>query len=97
MKRRQGWLSALALAALLLAACGPQLATPTPKAAGTTPTVPVAQTPGAQTAVPTQIAATQVPTAVPVNPADLPVDPNDYHTIGQATAPVEFIEYSDFQ
>ncbi len=93
MKRKQGWLSALALVALLVAACGPQLATPTPKPpAGTTATAPVAKTPTTPQAT-TQATAT----VQPVNPADLPVDPNDYHTIGQANAPVTFIEYSDFQ
>ena len=41
MKRQQGWLIALAVAALLVSACGPQMATPTPKVAQAGPTFEV--------------------------------------------------------
>jgi hypothetical protein len=36
-------------------------------------------------------------TATPVAPGELPVDPNDWRTLGSADAKVTLIEYSDFQ
>lgn len=88
MKRKHSWLFALVVAALLVAACGPTMSTPTPSGGNE----PVA---GATTA-PTEAAPTQVdkPTAKPVAPS---VDPNDWHVLGSPDAPVTMIEYSDFQ
>lgn len=101
MNRKQGWLIALAVAVLLLAACGPQMATPTanvdtgkqtPTAQASSPSATAPQsnpTAASLTAVP--------PTVVPINVADLPVDASDYRVLGKADAAVTFIEYSDFQ
>jgi protein-disulfide isomerase len=94
MKRRYGWLLVLVVAALLAAACGPTMATPTPNSAegGTSTASPQ---PSAIAQVTPQIEATAAAPAV--DPADLPVDATDYHVLGSADAPVTFIEYSDFQ
>jgi protein-disulfide isomerase len=85
MKRTHGWLVVLVAAALLAAACGPEMATPTPGATeasvSTAPAVPT------QSTQPTQ----------PAVSAGLPVDPADWHVLGSADAPVTIIEYSDFQ
>jgi hypothetical protein len=95
MKRQQGWLIALAVAALLVSACGPQMATPTPKVAqaGPTATGLGQETTATAVAVPTQAQ----PTAKPLDVTKLPVDENDWHAIGPADAAVTVIEYSDFQ
>ena len=90
MKQRYGWLIALAIVALLVAACGPQPATPTPKAA-------VGASPSAQTGATTAV-ATVAPTAtpVPLDLATLPVDPGDWHALGSADAKVTIVEFSEF-
>jgi protein-disulfide isomerase len=95
MTRRHGWLIALVLAALLVAACGPQMATPTVKApeGNVTPT-------NVADGGPTQVVPTAAPTATSVEPVDvakLPVDPADWHALGAADAKVTIVEYSDFQ
>jgi protein-disulfide isomerase len=85
MSKRYGWFIFLVALALLLAACGPPLATPTPKGQE-----PVADSPTAtrEENQPTQEVAT---------PGDLPVDPSDWRALGSPDAPVTVIEYSDFQ
>jgi protein-disulfide isomerase len=88
MNRKHGLLVALVAVALLVAACGPGMATPTPGA--TEASVSTAA------AVPTQPAQPIQPTQLVVS-ADLPVDPGDWHVLGSADAPVTLIEYSDFQ
>jgi protein-disulfide isomerase len=85
MKRTYGWLVVLVAAALLVAACGPEMATPTPGA--TEASVSTAP------AVPTQ----PVQLTQPASSTGLPVDPGDWHVLGSADAPVTVIEYSDFQ
>lgn len=89
MKQKHGWMIALAIVVLLVAACGPQPATPTPKAAaGASPTAKAATTP---------VATAQVtPTTVPLDLGKLPVDPNDWHALGPADALVTIVEYSEF-
>lgn len=92
MNRKHVWLIALLLAALLVAACGPEMATPTPggKATSQSPTsvaVGKATTAGAGT----------TPTIRPTSSADLPVDADDWRTLGSSDAAVTLIEYSDFQ
>jgi uncharacterized lipoprotein YbaY len=91
MKQKRVWLIALAIVVMLVAACGPQPATPTPKATvGASPTVQAATTPVATTVVqPTA-------TAVPLDLSKLPVDPNDWHALGPADAKVTIVEYSEF-
>jgi protein-disulfide isomerase len=93
MTQKHGWLVVLVLVALLVAACGPQMATPTPSeevAASDSPTdAPVGKTPTAT--------EEQEPTQEPQAPADLPVNPDDWHVLGSPDAPVTIIEYSDFQ
>jgi hypothetical protein len=94
MKQRHGWLIALAIVILLVAACGPQPATPTPKAAaGTTPTAKASVTGAVATAGPT-VAPTA--TVVPLDLSKLPIDANDWHALGPADAKVTIVEYSEF-
>ena len=90
MSYRHGWLIVVTLVALLLAACGPQMATPTAGVGAPTATSVAA----AETApVTSETAATEV--APPVG--DLPVDPDNWRALGAPDAPVTIIEYSDFQ
>lgn len=80
----------MAVVALLVAACGPQPATPTPKAAaGASPTAQAGVTASVATAAPTA-------TAVPLDLSNLPVDPNDWHALGSADAKVTIVEFSEF-
>lgn len=91
MRLKRTWLAALVALALLVAACGPDLSTPIPGGQTTAPTQAPTQ---AATSVPTQgVQATDTP----VTSGNLPVDPNDWRTLGLADAKVTFIEYSDFQ
>jgi len=91
MRLKRTWLAVLIALALVVAACGPDMSTPTPSGQAT-----------ASTQAPTQ-AATSVATQgvqatdTPVELGDLPVDPNDWRTLGSADAKVTLIEYSDFQ
>lgn len=85
MSKRFGWFVFLAVLSLLVAACGPSLATPTPRGQE-----PVADSP-------TATREESGPTATAVPAADLPVDTDDWRTLGFADAPVTLIEYSDFQ
>ena len=90
MHLKRVWLVALAALvalALLVAACGPDMSTSTPGGQATAPTQ-------AATPVATQgVQATDTPAAS----GELPVDPNDWRTLGSAEAKVTLIEYSDFQ
>jgi len=83
MYLKRTWLAALVVLALVVAACGPDMAAPIPTGQAT-----------ASTQAPTQAATTAVtqsPTTGPV------VDPNDWRTLGSADAEVTLTEYSDFQ
>jgi len=93
MRKRDGWLIAVVLVALLLAACGPQMATPTPEAAK-----PSATSEGAQ-AAPTEnaVAAGETPQTQSPSTGGALVNPDDWHVLGEADAAVTIIEYSDFQ
>jgi protein-disulfide isomerase len=92
MNRKHGWLIALAIVTLLLAACGPQMATPTPKPDTGSPPTAASASP-----VATAPQVTAQPTVEPVDLSKLPVDPNDWHALGSPDAPVTVVEYSDFQ
>ncbi len=89
MKQKHSWWIALVVVALLVAACGPEMATPTPggKAAAT-------PTSGGKAANPTAtVAQVQATTPAQVQP----VAADDWRVQGSPTAPVTIIEYSDFQ
>lgn len=90
--RRFGWLVLLVVLALVLAACGPEMATPTPggelEGSSQSPTAaPSGETAGAEPGS----------TSSAPNSADLPVDADDWHVLGSPDAAVTIVEYSDFQ
>ncbi len=101
MQRKYGWLVVLAMVALLMAACGPTIVTPTPKenvAAGDSPTAdPGVQLPQATPDSNVTGAPSNEPTQEPISPGDLPVAEDDWHVLGSPDAPVTMVEYSDFQ
>ena len=91
MRPNSIWFLVLVIAALLVAACGPQMATSLPvEEASSTPASP---------------SATEAPQATQESPSGGAgsgagyevVDPNDWHVQGTAEAPVTIVEYSDFQ
>ncbi|HSR29893.1 MAG TPA: hypothetical protein VLY63_04955 [Anaerolineae bacterium] len=89
MSRKLGWFMLLVMLALLLAACGPEMDTPTPgdEVAETSPS-------------PTTAPATEAVEVQPSASAEqkpLPVDADDWHVLGSPDAAVTIIEYSDFQ
>jgi hypothetical protein len=86
MRRKYSWLLGLLVVAMLVAACGPEMSTPTP----------VATSDGGGASQPTApTEEDQEPTAPVVG--ELPVDAEDWHVLGAPDAPVTMIEYSDFQ
>ncbi|MGD8398999.1 MAG: hypothetical protein PVG11_09100 [Anaerolineae bacterium] len=93
MNWRQGSLILLAVAALLLSACGPMPGETTVPDA----TVAPADTPASSEAA----APTDAPAEAPSAASDVDirtlVDPDDWHVLGAPDAPVHMIEYSDFQ
>ncbi len=86
MRRKHGWLIALLTVALLVAACGPQMTTPTPRAESDEVSAPPTGAPVGETAE-----------SGPSAPGELPVDADDWHVLGSPDAPVIVVEYSDFQ
>jgi protein-disulfide isomerase len=86
MKRNYSWLLVLLVVAMLVAACGPEMSTPTP----------AATTEGASES---QATALPEPSQAPTEPAlgELPVNADDWHVLGSPDAPVTMFEFSDFQ
>jgi protein-disulfide isomerase len=91
MKSSSVWCLVLVIGALLVAACGPQMATSQPgEEASSTPA---------------SLSATEAPPATQESPSEGAVsgseydvvDPDDWHVQGAAEAPVTIVEFSDFQ
>jgi protein-disulfide isomerase len=104
MNRKTVWLIALAGLVLLVAACGPQMTTPTPAedvvasgspAAGSVEASPPATQEDAATSV--SVPTAEAPTQEPLSSVDLPVDEDDWHVLGSPDALVTIVEYSEFQ
>ncbi|MGD9148132.1 MAG: hypothetical protein PVI80_21385 [Anaerolineae bacterium] len=95
MGNRFGWLVVLLVAALLVAACGPEMATPTPgtESADTSPSATAADTGPSATVE----EAGETSESQPAASAELPVDADDWHVLGSPDAPVTIVDYSDFQ
>ena len=101
MQRRHGWLMALVIVTLVVAACGPQMVTPTPSedtasedssAAGMAPVkTPTEATSGDVSTVEND------PPEEDISAADLPADADDWHVLGSPDAAVTIVEYADFQ
>lgn len=95
MSRKHGWLLVLVVLALLVAACGPEMATPTAHVASDTESSPTAASAG-QTAEP-EPSATETEEAELPTSGELPVDADDWHVLGSPDAQIAIVEYSDFQ
>jgi hypothetical protein len=87
MSRRHIWLIALVVGTLLVAACGPEMITPTPIAE---PTVT------SPSSVLEATVDTPEPSPSPFS-GEYPVHPDDWHVLGSPDAPVTILDYSDFQ
>ena len=85
MTRKYSWLLVLLVVTMLVAACGPDMATPTPAAkpeeADGPPTAP----------------AEEGPEETAPAGGELQLDADDRRVLGSPDAPVTVIEYSDFQ
>jgi len=86
MHKKMSWLIVLVALALLLAACGPEMTTPTPGA------VPATNTSSPPTEPAVEESASPPPTS-----EELAVDADDWHVLGSPDALVTMVEYSDFQ
>jgi protein-disulfide isomerase len=86
MQKKTSWLIVLVVLVLLIAACGPEMITPTPGTDSATntsppPTESTGEDSGNQTSSAGQVM----------------VDASDWHVLGSPDAPVTMVEYSDFQ
>lgn len=90
MGKKHSWLIALVILALLVAACGPTMATPTPAGdSSSSGTASVEKTPTE--------AQESTPTELPASSGELPVDEDDWHVLGSPDALVTIVDYSDYQ
>jgi protein-disulfide isomerase len=99
MSQRNGLLVALLVLVLVVAACGPDMVTPTASVLDATETSPtmVAATEQIPEAGPVPGDEGDPATAEPAEPVELPVAADDWHILGSPDAPVTIFEYSDFQ
>ena len=86
MTGKYSWLLVLLVVTMLVAACGPDMATPTPAAK-----------PEEEVEAPPTAPAEESPEATAPTGGELPVDADDWRVLGSPDAPVTIIEYSDFQ
>ena len=86
MTRKYSWLLVLLVLTMLVAACGPDMATPTPAAK-----------PEEEVDAPPTAPAEEGPEATAPAADELSVDADDWRVLGSPDAPVTVIEYSDFQ
>ena len=86
MTRKLNWVLALLVVTMLVAACGPDMVTPTP-----------ISDPGEEADTQPTESADESPEATGPRAGDLPVDDDDWRVLGSADAPVTMVEYSDFQ
>ncbi len=95
MSRKRGWLFVLVVVALLVAACGPEMATPTPSVVGDTESPPTSA-PASETAAP-EPSPSDTEDVKPPSSGESPVDAGDWRVLGSPDAPVTIVDYSDFQ
>jgi protein-disulfide isomerase len=88
----------LVIATMLVAACGPEMATPTPAdEVAAKPSSPTEEATGEAPAGETPAASPTAAGEEPERAGELPVDADDWHVLGSPDAPVTIVEYSDFQ
>jgi protein-disulfide isomerase len=98
MSIKHGFFIVLVIVTLLVAACGPEMATPTPADEVTADSSSPPKASAGET--PVGEAPESRPTSAGEEPepaGELPVDADDWHVLGSPEAPVTIIEYSDFQ
>jgi hypothetical protein len=94
MKKRYAWLVSLLVIAVLVAACGPQMATPTPEDVAVVGDGPTEEAP---TAAAQEDTPTATATEAQSEELGSLVQSDDWHILGSADAPVTIVDFSDFQ
>ena len=102
MRLRYGWLTAVLIAVLLVAACSPKQASPTRTRQVADEDAPVAtatEIPATEAAKPSATPAVEQeePASEPEESSQRLGSEDDWHVLGSPDAPVTIIEYSDFQ
>lgn len=93
MRLKHGWLIVLVVAVLLVASCGGPLGAPTSAPEATQTSSPTPESSEQEVVAEPD----EEPTETSAAPAELPVDSDDWRTLGSPDAPVTIVEYSDFQ